>query len=362
MPRTRKRNRFLDSTAIRIAAWTTGCLLAVGSHVSSSTAFANDVANSDASIAPVATAAETPVPTQPASAQPIVPMVTAVYPAGDATGTVCEPTKEPLFGLIAPSDAAFSNFISPISNPIFFEDPRTLTEAKFIFLNHQLPASLGGNNVQVYALQLRAAITDRLSIIATKDGYIVSENALMEDGWANLSAGLKYNVYKDASAQQILSVGATFQLPTGSLRTLQGNGDGEFDLFAAGGMQIGECWHLISTTGFRLACDRNDQTDSWYWSNHIDRKLTSWGLYALYEVNWYHWLRSSGAFPAPVDGLDVLNLGAKGVAGNNVVTNAIGVKYAPSINQEIGIAYEFPLSSDKDIMQDRINFNWIFRY
>jgi hypothetical protein len=182
--------------------------------------------------APPASAPSAPLPGAP------VPLLSTSYAADPSACSPDPCAKPPLCGLIAASDASFGNFISPISNPVFFEDPRTLTEAKFIFLNHRLPSSVGGNDVQLYALQLRAAITDRLSIIATKDGCIVSENSVEGDGWANLAAGLKYNLYKDAAAQQILSVGATFQLPTGTPAALQGNGDGEFNLFATGGMQI----------------------------------------------------------------------------------------------------------------------------
>ena len=85
-------------------------------------------------------------------------------------------------GLIAPSDHAFDDFISPMTNPVFFEDPRTLTEARFIFINHHVPDGLGGGDVQLFALQLRAALTENLSFIATKDGYIVSDNGLINDG------------------------------------------------------------------------------------------------------------------------------------------------------------------------------------
>ncbi|HXY36324.1 MAG TPA: hypothetical protein VEI07_18955 [Planctomycetaceae bacterium] len=345
------------STAVCAAA----CLFALGFPIFDRAAYAGDASNEEATIAPVVLATDPPATPQTPEAGQVPPMLTQSYAADNS---VCppDPAEKPrLCGLIAPSDASFGDFISPISNPVFFEDPRTLTEAKFIFLNHQLPSSVGGNNIQLYALQLRVALTDRLSIIATKDGYIVSENGVEGDGWANLSAGLKYNLYKDAAAQQILSVGATFQIPTGTPAALQGNGDGEFDLFATGGVQIGQYWHWISASGFRLASDPNDQTDSWYWSNHIDRKLTSWGLYGLYEVNWYHWLRS-GDNDVPIDGLDLLNLGEKGVAGHNVVTNAVGLKWSPSINQEIGIAFEFPLTANRDLMADRINFNWILRY
>ena len=39
-----------------------------------------------------------------------------------------------------PSDHCFDDFISPISNPFFFEDPRSLTEFRGIFLDNSLPA------------------------------------------------------------------------------------------------------------------------------------------------------------------------------------------------------------------------------
>ncbi|MEZ6134687.1 MAG: hypothetical protein R3C53_07240 [Pirellulaceae bacterium] len=47
------------------------------------------------------------------------------------------------YGLVKHSDRCFDDFISPMTNPVFFEDPRTLSEVRFIFLNHELPAALG---------------------------------------------------------------------------------------------------------------------------------------------------------------------------------------------------------------------------
>ena len=45
-----------------------------------------------------------------------------------------------------------------MTNPVFFEDPRTLTEARMIFFQHKVPAAAGGGDVQLYAVQLRAAL------------------------------------------------------------------------------------------------------------------------------------------------------------------------------------------------------------
>ena len=77
-----------------------------------------------------------------------------------------------LLGLFAPTNACFNDFVSPMTNPTFFEDPRTLSEARLIFLNQKVPLTALGGDVQLFALQIRAALNDRVSIIATKDGYI----------------------------------------------------------------------------------------------------------------------------------------------------------------------------------------------
>ena len=67
-----------------------------------------------------------------------------------------------LFGLFAHSDQCFNDFISPMTNPVFFEDPRTLTELRFFFLHHNVPGKAGGGSIQVVAMQIRAALTERI--------------------------------------------------------------------------------------------------------------------------------------------------------------------------------------------------------
>lgn len=115
-----------------------------------------------------------------------------------------------LCGLIKPSDHCFDDFISPITNPTFFEDPRQLTEARGIFIDHVVPDGLaGGGRIDLFALQLRARITDNLSVIAVKDGYATSTFAAVDDGWADVAAGLKYTLYRDVQAQRLLSAGLT---------------------------------------------------------------------------------------------------------------------------------------------------------
>jgi hypothetical protein len=184
----------------------------------------------------------------------------------------------------------------------------------------------------------------------------------VRDGWADIAAGLKLNVYKDVCSQTIVSVGATYEMPTGSPRALQGNGDGEFHLFASGGTELAEDVHWISGSGFRLPVDTDAESTVWYWSNHVDRKLGDTGFYLLGETNWYHWIDDGDTFPAPVEGLDLINLGSVGVDGNDIVTGALGVKYKPTANTEIGFAWEVPLTDRRDILNDRFTIDWILRY
>jgi hypothetical protein len=265
-----------------------------------------------------------------------------------------------LFGLIAPSDRSFSNFISPMTNPVYFEDPRTLTEARVIALNNELPGpGLGGGNVQLLATQLRAAITDRLSIIATKDGYIFSPKI---NGWANVNAGLKYNLYANPETQRLLSAAVIYEMPVGSTHALQGNGDGVVDMTLTGGMQIGQWSHLVSAVGLRLPTDPYKQNDNFWWSTHIDRRLKSIPLYGFFECNLYHWMGNANSGIPGIEGLDLYNLGSSGVSGSTIVTGALGTKYKFGQMNEIGFAWEVPLTARRDIMDSRLQVDLIFRY
>lgn len=266
-----------------------------------------------------------------------------------------------LGGLLVPSDHCFDCFISPMTNPVFFEDPRTLTEARLIYLRHQVPDAAGGGRLDLFAAQLRFALSERLSLIATKDGFVTSTNPLVDDGWADVAAGLKYNLIRNPRNQTLLSAGLTYELPVGTPRTLQGNGDGLFNLFLTGGTAIGR-GHWISASGFLLPADSGAESQLWFWSNHLDRRIGNTNLYWLSELNWFHYMKAGNVGLAGVEGGDLINLGSTGVAGNDIVTGAFGMKYKPSGHTEIGVAYENPLTDRRDVMDNRLTFDWIIRY
>ncbi len=277
-------------------------------------------------------------------------------------GTGCGLFDSLFGGLVARSDQRFAGFISPMTNPVFFEDPRINTEAKFIFLQQKIPLAAGSGDVQLYGVQVQAALTDRLSIVADKDGFIVSQNPLVDDGWADVAVGLKYLLLADACHQRLLSVGVSYELPVGTPRALQGNGDGEFHLYLTGAALLADRWRWISGSGFRLPSDPAAESRVWYWSNHVSYQLSDM-LYVLSEFNWYHWMGAGQQTAlAGVEGGDLINLGSVGVAGNDIVTGAIGLKLKPHAGMEIGVAWEVPLTRRRDLLENRLTVDWILRY
>ncbi|WP_235033233.1 hypothetical protein [Rubripirellula obstinata] len=276
--------------------------------------------------------------------------------------------------VIQPSDRCFDDFISPMIDFVHFEDPRNLTELRPIFVTHQVPDTLGpgnipaGGSLQLFAMQFRLALTDRLSLIGVKDGYVIdnSEGALdglIASGWADITAGLKYNLLRNTQTGTLLSGGFTYEIPMGSEQTLQSIGDGQFNFFVTGGQRLANGnAHILSSFGWQLPVDQEVQTTTVRWNNHFDVKVTD-TVYLFTENSWTHWVKDADVGSAfGVGGQDLLNLGATDVEGNNLVTHNVGTRYKPSRRFEAGVAYEFPLTEFKDIIEDRVTLDMIFRY
>ena len=255
----------------------------------------------------------------------------------------------------------FADFISPITNPFYFEDPRNLTEFRSIFMQQKVPDRIGCGEFQVYAGQLRASLSENLSLVVNKAGYVTSGNSFVDDGWLDLSAGFKWNLLQDADCGRLLSTGITFEVPTGEASALQGNGDGELHAFMSGATRLGECAHWMSGIGARIPVNSTDESQSIYWSNHWDYRVSK-RFYLLTELNWYHWTKAGQDGCTCYEGLDIFNFGTPGVAGNDIVTSAVGAKYKTCRDSEIGVAFEFPLTERRDILDNRITADWIVRF
>src|SRR5262249_37634984 len=99
-------------------------------------------------------------------------------PAGDRSAGKF---GEKLDGVLGPhggwvrSAAALCNLISPVTNPFLFEDPRSLTEIRPIFIYQRIPGGqpdFFGGNISYFGTQARVAITNRLSFTINKLGGI----------------------------------------------------------------------------------------------------------------------------------------------------------------------------------------------
>jgi hypothetical protein len=275
---------------------------------------------------------------------------------------------------VLPGSAAyaegFEEMISPVSNPVNFEDPRATTELRPIYLYHELGdefATLGGD-VQVYALQARLALSDRFALIATKDGYIdfnPNETLAKDSGWANIAAGFKYAFYKDDAASRIGTVGIRYEIPLGDDEVLQGEGDGVGNLFFSGAAKFGMV-NAMAATGVRVPVSDDDSTflDA---DVHFDVPVGDIGigvLYPLVEMNLVQVLDGGNRLPIADEGADVINIGASEADGKGIVTMATGFRLRFCKNADMGVAYQVPLTrgAGSNLFDWRLTTDLIVRF
>lgn len=237
-----------------------------------------------------------------------------------------------------------SQMISPITNPVNFEDPRHSTELRPIFVYHELDKDLAtaGGNVQVYALQARFKLSDDFSIIATKDGWTnVKPNAVVNDGegFANVTAGAKYSFYRDDTT--ILTGGLKYEIPIGEHDVLQTEEGGAINPFFSAGTAL--CgFNIMAGTGMRQAID-DEYSSFWDTDLHVDYPIGN--FYPTVEVNLIHVYQDGNRLPIPDEGFDFFNFGSSLAAGENILTAGVGARYRFTDDLDGGIAYQFPLDS-----------------
>lgn len=282
----------------------------------------------------------------------------------------CEPASQIFDGGERPmflSDHCFDNFIGPMTNPVLSKDARSLTEARVLFVQNKIDPQhpFGSGDFQAYGLQLRLALTERLTFIADKDGYaqIRPANSAKQEGFLNLAAGLKYAFIRDVEEQFLLTGGFMYEIPTGSGDVFQDHGEGIFTFFASTGKEFCGTSHWLNTVGYQLPVDGDAHSSFMYWSTHLDRQYGGW-FYPMIEANWYHWVSSGNrGLPAALgEGDGLINLGTSGVTGNDLVTVAIGAKAKLSSHVEFGGAWELPVSPRHDLLNNRLTADLIFRY
>lgn len=262
------------------------------------------------------------------------------------------------------SDHAFDGFVGPFSNPIQFKDPRSLTEARGIFLAAWSdPAmALGDTTAQVYALQLRAAVTERLQVFADKDGIVRFSPGVgaSQTGLANLAVGAKYAFYRDPDTQTIASAVVQYEAPTGYANIFQNQGSGLLGSYIVVGQEFAGNTHAIVQVGQNAAMN---VLNSGYFmtSAHIDKRFGRFTPF--YEANWFYYNQNGQFLPTlGIEGGGLLNLGAGQVMGLSYVTNAVGFWYDLSDCQKLGVGYEFQVSEPIMLFNNFAMCQYILRY
>jgi hypothetical protein len=266
-------------------------------------------------------------------------------------------------------------WISPVTNPTNFEDPRATTDVRPIFVYHKIDNGFvtRGGDAYVAALQLRLALTERLAIIATKDGYVwlnpkdhLGGLTPDEDGWGNIAAGLKYSLLYDPEAKRVVTLGFRYEAPSGDEPVFQGNGDGFLNPFVSAGVSIGMV-NLLGYVGPQIAISGKD-TSKLNVSVHAD--VDTGAFYPLLEANWIQTFDGGRRLPIDQEGFDYFNLGSADAAGEGVVTLAVGGRYRALDDLslmgdrkgglDIGTAFEFPVTHKRDLFDWRVTTDLVF--
>ena len=302
------------------------------------------------------------------------------------TPTIPDPTPPPASTLVTPnadgevspmmtemlgstrklfqSDHEFDGFTGPMSNFVQFKDPRSLTEARFTYLNNYARPStpvLGGGTFQVYALQFRVALTDRLQVFADKDGIVrlSPKGGNSVTGLANINAGLKYALIRNVERQFLFSSVIQFEPPTGYANIFQRNGSGLLGIYGVFGKEFAQNWHLIGQFGQAIPM-QNQQSGYFMADLHLDRRFGRFTPF--YEANMFYYNIPGKNLPLGVEGGGLINLGSRNINGMVYVTNAVGMKVDLAQNLELGLCYEFQVSNRTQLLNNMLLAQLIFRY
>jgi len=273
------------------------------------------------------------------------------------------------------SDHCFDTFVSPVTNPFLFEDPRALTEIRPIFIQQGTPLGnsiFRGGDIEFFGLQARLAVTDRLSFVLNKAGitwfepHNPADGFDTHDGFSEVWFGPKYTFWRNEQTGTLAAAGLTFQIPAGSASVFQDTGTLSLEPYISFGQNFLRSsygsFNFLNTTGYDLGLD-SQRTDYLFSSFHLDYDVYNiHHIYPLVEMNWFHYTSAGNAHNLDFEGRDLANLGASGVGGHDTLTIATGARFKLNEAVQTGIAAEFPLAGHKDLLDYRVTFDLIFRY
>jgi len=275
------------------------------------------------------------------------------------------------------SDHEFDMFSSPVSNPFFFMDPRSLTEVRPIFIYQHTPESnpafAGGSN-EFLGLQGRVAITEHLSIIVSELGLIWmgprSHPGFPEfeshDGIAEFHIGPQLTFYRNTATKTLIAGGLTFEIPIGPEKVYQGTGSLGFTPYLSFAQNFLRSDYgsinFMNTTGWSGGSER---ADFFFSSFHFDYNILNQNrFFPMIEMNWAAYTNSGTVTNVNFEGGDLFNFGATHVAGQNDLSLAVGGRVKINDFWHVGLAASFNLLGDgaQHIDAFRLTVDMIFRY
>ncbi len=273
------------------------------------------------------------------------------------------------------SDHVFDNFISPATNPFLFEDPRSVTEARPLFIYQKVPrrqADFRGGNIWFYGTQARVAFTDRWSVVIHKLGGTTVDTgsgSIYPGGtsFAELWLGPKFTILRDETSCSLLAAGLQFQIPTGNDRTFQNTGTLSLVPYLSYAQNLDFGWRVGSLnalvgTGYAFSVTAH-RSDYYYLSAQVDLDtFNNHRFYPLTGLNWIVYTANGKERPfIGAEGRDLLNVG--GIArGKGMLTWAIGARYKINESAQLGGAFELPLAGPRDFFSYRFTIDFILRY
>lgn len=273
------------------------------------------------------------------------------------------------------SDHCFDVFSSPVSNQFLFEDPRSVTEIRPIFIHEGTPLGnrvFRGGDVDFLGLQARVALTNRLSLVLNEIGFLAVEphntasGYSAHVGWSELRFGPKYTFIRNEQTHTLLAGGLNFDFPIGPSKVFTDTGSLSLEPYVSFGQNFWKTnygsLNFLANLGYSVGTD-SKRSDFIYNSYHLDYDVANLHkIYPLIELNYFHYTDSGTARPLGFEGRDLINFGSTGVSGHDNLSMAVGARYKFSERLQTGFAYEFPLNGRRDLLDYRLNFDVIFRW
>jgi hypothetical protein len=274
------------------------------------------------------------------------------------------------------SDHCFDSFISPVSTPFFFEDPRSLTELRPIFMYQTIPSknyAYHGGNAEFFGVQGRLAFTDSLSVVISELGGIwVNPGSGAEppfagdrSSFANINIGPKWTFLRNERSGTLGAVGVWFEIPTAN-ESIRDSGGFSIFPFLTMGQNFGRSsygsFNFIGEIGYSFGVD-NKPSDFFATSLHLDYDIGNLHkIYPLLELNWRYYTSNGNANVQTFEGGDLINFGATDVSGRNNLILAPGMRYKFNEHFQMGTALQFPIVGTKDFENFRWTIDFILRY